>query len=185
MRLVESMNDTLQTPKHIAGILGKNVDVVRMASTHQRLHLCYGAIGTCLIACVLCAVLGHTGFAVAAMVPSLVIVPVSYLFRYRLAQSLAEPKAVSMVFLALSVFCPPYFVVWLVSGEYEVRRAFRDAGVNCGWLGVRADDVAKLYVGACSSCGYSLIGVEAMVCPECGYEVEDVLASDRAFTERA
>ena len=167
------MSDTPPTSKHVTGILGKNIDLVRMANAHQRLRLCYCAFGACLIVCVLCAMVGHARFAVAAMVPSLVIVPVAYVFRYRLAQSLTEPKAVSVVFLTLSVLCPPYFVVWLVSGEYEVRRAFRDAGVSCGWLSVRASEAAKLYAGACSSCGYSLRGVGTTVCPEGGKRIEE------------
>ncbi len=78
-----------------------------------------------------------------------------------------------VIVLITPFLLPPGFnlaVVYLV--DYAALRTLRRAGLEIGFLGMRASDARKaLLANDCINCGYNLTGNVSGVCPECGENV--------------
>jgi hypothetical protein len=76
------------------------------------------------------------------------------------------------VLVGIFMIVPLLGLLLIAAANGRATRLLQKHGVRVGFMGVTAEEMNKLVMGACRGCGYDLRGLTGTVCPECGTPLE-------------
>lgn len=150
---------------------GKRINLLRVAKIQRLLLLLILAMIGCYIAMLTVSRVLPPQFAplivMCVTIIYWVLVITSIVTTVRLALALGG-NVVMACLGGVAMLIPVIGLILLAVRNARASHVLKQHGVRVGLLGVPPEEMHKLRLGGCSACGYSLAGLPAGNCPECG-----------------